>query len=46
VPSEPLPHENDRETFVARVTDGAIAKLHEWNTGARAGLDAPPPARL
>src|SRR5438876_4867260 len=46
VPSEPLPHENDRETFVARVTDGAIAKLHEWNTGARARLDAPPPARL
>ncbi|HEX3511065.1 MAG TPA: sulfotransferase [Solirubrobacteraceae bacterium] len=30
VPSEPLPHENDRETFVMRVTDGAIAALSDW----------------
>jgi hypothetical protein len=30
VPAEPLPHENDRETFIGRVTDGAINALHEW----------------
>jgi hypothetical protein len=30
VPDEPLPHENDRETFIARVTDGAIAALNDW----------------
>lgn len=26
-PSEPLPHVNDRETFLGRVIDGALAKL-------------------
>ncbi len=30
VPAEPLPHENDRETFLERVTGGAIGALHEW----------------
>lgn len=30
VPEEPLPHVNDRETFVGRVTDGAIATLQAW----------------
>ncbi|HEX5225945.1 MAG TPA: sulfotransferase [Solirubrobacteraceae bacterium] len=30
VPTEPLPHENDRETFIGRVTDGAINALHGW----------------
>jgi Sulfotransferase domain len=30
VPTEPLPHENDRETFLERVTGGAIGALHEW----------------
>jgi sulfotransferase family protein len=30
VPSEPLPHENDRDTFVGRVTDGAIDALNAW----------------
>ncbi len=30
VPSEPLPHVNDRETFMGRVIDGALAKLGEW----------------
>jgi hypothetical protein len=30
VPSEPLPHENDRETFFDRVIGGAIGALHEW----------------
>jgi Sulfotransferase domain len=32
VPSEPLPHANDRETFIARVTDGAIDALQAWRT--------------
>jgi hypothetical protein len=27
VPGEPLPHANDRETFVGRVIDGALAAL-------------------
>jgi hypothetical protein len=27
VPDEPLPHVNDRETFLGRVIDGALAKL-------------------
>lgn len=31
VPAEPLPHENDRETFLDRVIGGAIAALHEWH---------------
>jgi hypothetical protein len=30
VPSEPMPHVNDRETFLGRVTDGAIATLQAW----------------
>jgi hypothetical protein len=30
VPSEPLPHVNDRETFLGRVADGAIAKIAAW----------------
>jgi hypothetical protein len=30
VPAEPLPHENDRETFLERVTGAAIAALQEW----------------
>jgi hypothetical protein len=30
VPREPLPHLNDRETFVDRVTDGAIGALAAW----------------
>jgi hypothetical protein len=32
VPAEPLPHVNDRETFLGRVIDGALAKI----TAARA----------
>jgi hypothetical protein len=31
VPAEPLPHENDRETFLDRVTGGAIGALQEWH---------------
>jgi sulfotransferase family protein len=30
VPSEPLPHANDRDTFVGRVADGAIDTLLAW----------------
>ena len=33
VPAEPLPHVNDRETFVGRVADGAIATLQAWRGG-------------
>jgi Sulfotransferase domain len=30
VPSEPLPHANDRDTFVGRVTEGALDALAAW----------------
>lgn len=30
VPAEPMPHENDRETFLGRVIGGAIGALAEW----------------
>jgi hypothetical protein len=30
VPAEPLPHVNDRETFLGRVLDGGIAALQAW----------------
>lgn len=30
VPAEPLPHVNDRETFLGRVIDGALTALTEW----------------
>ena len=33
VPREPLPHVNDRETFLGRVADGAIATLQKWREG-------------
>ena len=33
VPDEPLPHVNDRETFMGRVADGAIATLQGWRGG-------------
>jgi hypothetical protein len=36
VPAEPLPHENDRETFLERVIGGAIGALHEWQAGKAA----------
>ncbi len=36
VPAEPLPHENDRETFLERVIGGAIGALHEWQAGRAA----------
>ena len=36
VPAEPLPHENDRETFFGRVIGGAIGALQEWQEGRAA----------
>lgn len=30
IPSEPLPHANDRDTFIDRVTAGALTKLQTW----------------
>ena len=30
VPAGPLPHANDRDTFVERVTDGALDALRAW----------------
>jgi hypothetical protein len=33
VPDAPLPHENDRETFRGRVTEGALATLQAWREG-------------
>jgi len=30
IPDQPLPHANDRETFVQRVTDGALDALRTW----------------
>jgi Sulfotransferase domain len=36
VPSGPMPHENDRETFLGRVIGGAIGALHEWQEGGLA----------
>jgi len=30
VPAEPLPHVNDRDTFLERVTDGALDALQAW----------------
>jgi hypothetical protein len=33
VPAQPLPHVNDRETFLGRVADGAIDTLRAWRAG-------------
>jgi hypothetical protein len=38
VPAEPMPHVNDRETFLGRVIDGALTALQAWRaeeTGAQ-----------
>lgn len=40
VPDEPLPHVNDRETFLGRVIDGALGKLGEWRAGETAALSS------
>jgi Sulfotransferase domain len=36
VPDEPLPHANDRDTFLERVIDGALGALASWREGAAA----------
>jgi hypothetical protein len=41
VPSEPLPHVNDRETFLGRVIDGAIAALQNAREQEKAASEAP-----
>jgi hypothetical protein len=40
VPSEPLPHVNDRETFLGRVLDGGLAALQAWRAGETEALDS------
>jgi hypothetical protein len=40
VPAEPLPHVNDRETFLGRVIDGALGKLGEWRTAETEALSS------
>jgi hypothetical protein len=42
VPAEPLPHANDRETFLGRVIDGALAALQAWRTGEEQGAQQAP----
>lgn len=39
VPDRPMPHANDRETFVGRVIDGALTALRAWreNSASAAG---------
>jgi sulfotransferase family protein len=36
VPDEPLPHANDRETFLGRVIDGALGAISAWREQDRA----------
>jgi hypothetical protein len=38
VPEEPLPHANDRGTFLERVMDGALATLQAWREGNGSAL--------
>src|SRR5581483_959910 len=40
VPPEPLPHENDRETFLERVCGGAIDALVAWRAERAAAVTA------
>jgi hypothetical protein len=37
VPDQPLPHANDRATFLGRVIGGAITTLHGWHAEQEAG---------
>jgi Sulfotransferase domain len=41
VPDSPLPHANDRDTFLERVTEGALDALGAWRD-SRAAADAGP----
>ena len=47
VPDEPLPHANERDAFLERVTGGALDTLHAWRERQTAGrrLSAPPTRR-
>ncbi|HYB22666.1 MAG TPA: sulfotransferase, partial [Solirubrobacteraceae bacterium] len=38
VPDEPLPHANDRATFLERVIDGALTNLQAWRESHAAAL--------
>jgi len=38
VPDGPLPHANDRGTFLGRVIDGALGELHDWRERNPAAL--------
>ena len=38
VPDEPLPHANDRETFLDRVIGGALENLERWHRESRASM--------
>jgi hypothetical protein len=40
VPAEPLPHVNDRETFLGRVIDGGLAALQSWRAAEVEALDS------
>jgi hypothetical protein len=40
VPGEPLPHVNDRETFLGRVIDGALAAIQAWRAEEAGAQDA------
>ncbi|HEY8304760.1 MAG TPA: sulfotransferase [Solirubrobacteraceae bacterium] len=40
VPAEPLPHVNDRETFLGRVVDGGLAALQAWRAAETGALDS------
>jgi hypothetical protein len=40
VPAEPLPHVNDRETFLGRVVDGGLAALQAWRAAEVQALDS------
>ncbi len=40
VPAEPLPHVNDRETFLGRVIDGALAAIQAWRAEEAGAQDA------
>ncbi len=40
VPTEPLPHVNDRETFLGRVVDGGLGALQAWRARETEALNS------
>ncbi len=40
VPAEPLPHANDRGTFIDRVIGGALSALQSWHTASASAVPA------